>query len=110
MVDRRTQALFEARAAVIKAMAHATRLIIIDELARHDRCVQELTDIIGADASTVSRHLSILRAVGIVESEKKGLQVFYSLRVPCVMDFFKCVESVIKSNVVQQVQLLKSKD
>ena len=109
MAKKRTQAQFEARAAIIKAMAHATRLIIIDELSRKPRCVQELTDTIGADTSTVSRHLSVLKTVGIINSQKKGLQVFYSLRVPCVMDFFKCVESVIKANAVQQVQLLKGK-
>jgi len=109
MADNRTQVLFEARAAVIKAMAHATRLIIIDELSRKPRCVQELTEKIGADTSTVSRHLSVLKVAGIINSQKMGLKVFYSLRVPCVMDFFQCVESVIKANAVQQVQLLKGK-
>ena len=49
-----TQARCEARARTIKAMAHPTRLFIIEELTRGERCVCELRDAIGADVSTVS--------------------------------------------------------
>jgi len=97
-VDAKTQAKFEARARIIKAMAHPTRLFIVDELARQERCVCELTEMVGADTSTVSKHLSVLREAGIVSDEKRGLQVWYRLRVPCVLNFFGCVESVLRSN------------
>jgi ArsR family transcriptional regulator len=56
--------------------------------------VCELTDMIGVEMPTVSRHLSQLKSVGILEDEKRGSQVFYRLRVPCVLNFFKCVEAV----------------
>jgi ArsR family transcriptional regulator len=108
-VDPKTQARFEARAAVIKAMAHPTRLFIVDELSRGERCVCELTDMIGADTSTVSRHLSILKGAGIVKDDKRGSQVYYNLRVPCVLNFFDCVESVLKSHVEQYLDSVKSK-
>ena len=52
-----------------------------------------------ADISTVSKHLSVLKQAGIVEDEKRGLQVWYSLRVPCILNFFGCVEEVLKANV-----------
>jgi len=84
---------------IIKAMAHPTRLFIIEELARGERCVCELRDMIGADISTVSKHLSILKQAGIVEDEKRGLRVWYSLKVPCILDFFGCVEDVLKANI-----------
>jgi ArsR family transcriptional regulator len=108
-VDRKTQALFEARAKIIKAMAHPTRLFIVDELSRRERCVFELTRMIGADTSTVSKHLAILRNAGIISDEKRGLQVYYSLRVPCVLNFFGCVESVIKNNATTHLQLLNKR-
>ena len=52
---------------------------------------------VGADVSTVSKHLSLLKNAGIVEDDKRGTQVFYSLKVPCVLNFFTCVESVLES-------------
>jgi ArsR family transcriptional regulator len=89
--------LYEARARVIKAMAHPTRLFIVEELSKGERCVCDLTEMVGADVSTVSKHLSLLRSAGIVEDDKRGTQVFYSLKVPCVLNFFTCVESVLES-------------
>jgi DNA-binding transcriptional ArsR family regulator len=47
---------------------------------------------------TVSRHLSQLRQAGIVEDDKRGAQVFYRLRVPCVLNFFRCVKAVQAKN------------
>ena len=86
-----------ARAQVLKAMAHPSRLFIIEELDKAERCVCELTDMVGADISTVSKHLSVLKQAGIVQDEKRGNQVFYRLRVPCILNFFGCVESVLES-------------
>ena len=87
---------FEDRARVLKALAHSTRLFIVDELSGGERCVRELTEKIGADMSTVSKHLSVLKAVGIVRAEKRGSEVYYSLRMGCVLDFFDCIEAVIR--------------
>jgi ArsR family transcriptional regulator len=58
-MDSKTQARYEVRASIIKAMAHPSRLFIVDELSRGERCVCELTEMIGADMSTVSKHLSM---------------------------------------------------
>ena len=99
-------ARFEARAVIIKAMAHPTRLFIIDELSRNERCVCELTDLIGADVSTVSKHLSILKNVGIVRTEKRGAKIFYILKTPCILNFFGCVEGVLLSNARAQLSFI----
>lgn len=85
------------RTAVIKALAHPTRLFIVEELEQGERCVCELTEMIGADISTVSKHLSVLRQAGIVVDDKRRNQVFYRLRVSCILNFFGCVESVLQS-------------
>jgi ArsR family transcriptional regulator len=88
---------FEERAKVVKAMAHPSRLMMIDELSRGERCVCDLRDLVGADLSTVSKHLSVLKRAGIVEDERRGKQIYYRLRVPCVINFFHCIESVIEA-------------
>ena len=106
-MDTKAQAKYEARARIIKAMAHPTRLFIVDELAKNgERCVCELTKMVGVDMSTVSRHLAILKGVGILEDDKRGLQVYYRLRVRCVLNFFECVESVMQCNVKAQRKML----
>ena len=89
-----TVADFKQQALVMKALAHPTRLFIVDVLSRGERCVCDLTDMAGYDISTVSKHLSLLKKAGIVEDDKRGLQVFYRLRIPCVLNFFHCMESV----------------
>ncbi|HUT02578.1 MAG TPA: metalloregulator ArsR/SmtB family transcription factor [bacterium] len=103
----KTKARYEARAGIIKALSHPTRLFIVDQLQGGKKCVCELTKMIGADMSTVSKHLSVLKAVGIVHDEKVGQQVFYRLKCPCVLKFFECVESVMRSNAEEQLALLR---
>lgn len=88
------QAEYKAQARIIKALAHPARLFIVDELSRGERCVCELTDKLGLAMPTVSRHLGQLKNAGLLEDEKRGTQVFYRLRVPCVLNFFKCIEAV----------------
>jgi len=92
---RKSLSTVKARAAVYKALGHPTRLFIVEELSRGERCVCELTAMVGADVSTVSKHLSVLRAVGLVEDEKRGAQVFYRLLVPCVLTSFSCIDAVL---------------
>lgn len=100
-----TASRLQARATIFKAMAHPTRLFVIEELARGERCVCELQEMIGADLSTVSKHLSVLQSAGLVGAEKRGNQVVHSLRVPCVLDFFACVESVLRNSARDTLKL-----
>lgn len=106
-MNARTLARFEARARIIKAMAHPARLMIVDELSRRERCVCELTDMVGSDVSTVSKHLGVLKNAGIVRDERRGSKVFYILRTPCILNFLSCVETVIKSQAEEQLDLAK---
>ncbi|MBI2431748.1 MAG: winged helix-turn-helix transcriptional regulator [Candidatus Hydrogenedentes bacterium] len=106
-MDAKTQTKYQARAKVIKALAHPTRLFIVDEISKEERCVCELTALIGADMSTVSKHLSILKDAGIVADEKRGVLVYYRLRVPCVLNLFGCIEGVLKANAAAHVAATK---
>ena len=72
-MDAKRLAKYEARAKIIKAMAHPARLLIVDELSSAgERCVCELTEMIGSDMSTVSRHLTVLKGAGLVEDENRS--------------------------------------
>ncbi len=92
-----TDGKYEQMAVIMKALAHPTRLFILDRLNEREHCVCELKDLIGADMSTVSKHLSVLRNAGIVANRKHNNQVFYSLLCPCVLNMYGCVAEVKKS-------------
>jgi ArsR family transcriptional regulator, arsenate/arsenite/antimonite-responsive transcriptional repressor len=87
-------AKYDQMAVIMKAMAHPTRLFILDQLKEKEHCVCELQELIGADMSTVSKHLSVLKNAGIIDNRKQNNQVFYSLICPCVLDVYQCVIEV----------------
>ncbi len=91
-LEGKVQQEYERRAAVIKAMAHPTRLYILDMLRVGTRCVCEINDGIDADVSTVSKHLALLKKAGLLSSIKKGLQVYYTLETPCILDALSCLD------------------
>jgi ArsR family transcriptional regulator len=86
--------IHERRVDVFKALAHTSRLYIVMRLAEGERSVGDLTDEIGADISTVSKHLAVLRDVGLVTDRREGQNVFYSLACICILDFLHCVDAV----------------
>lgn len=92
---------YKQRAVIVKAMAHPSRLMMIDALSEGEKCVCELQRLVGSDLSTVSKHLSVMKQAGLVTDRKEGLQVFYRLRVPCILRFFDCVEAVLRANVAE---------
>ncbi len=96
-----------SRARVFKALAHPSRLFILEQLTDRERCVCELTDMIGADMSTVSKHLSVLKSAGVIQDEKRGLQVYYSLKMPCILRFFECVGEVLETNAREQWEVVR---
>lgn len=85
----------QRRVAIIKALAHPSRLAIADALQEGEQCVCDLRELVGADLSTVSKHLTVMRAAGLLEMEKRGLNVYYRLKCPCLMNFFECVDSLV---------------
>lgn len=100
--------IYKVRANVAKALAHKTRLQIIDILVKErEHCVCELTEIMGVSQSSVSKHLGVLKKAGIVDSEKDGLNVTYFLRTPCVKNFFKCIDQMIHADLKRKVQELE---
>ncbi len=96
---RSAENVFRQQARVMKALANESRLKIIDRLARGECSVGELTEIVGSDRTTVSKHLAVLRAHGIVIDRREANVVFYALVTPCVMNFFSCASQVLKERL-----------
>jgi len=105
-MNKEQKARFETRASVLKALAHPTRLYMLEQLSQKSHCVNELTEMAGLDVSTVSKHLSILKNSGLVAFEKKGKQVYYSLRMRCALNFLDCVENVLKEQAQDRLNAI----
>ena len=98
----RSQAVSE----VFKALGHPSRVFIVEKLKDAEQCVCELSEMIGADMSTVSRHLSILRKAGIVTDRKEGTTVYYSLACNCLSQMLAGVENILRLNLESQTAAL----
>jgi ArsR family transcriptional regulator len=90
---------YHARARIAKALAHPTRLLMLDVLADREWCVCELTELTRLDQSTVSKHLAVLKQAGIVADRKEGTKTFFRLRICCLQGLWECIESVLKDNL-----------
>lgn len=87
----------EIRAEILKALAHPVRVLIVETLAKGDKCVCELNELADIDQSNISRHLAILKRSGILTDRRKGMKVFYHLQTPCILNALKCAVGVMKS-------------
>ncbi len=73
----------EQAEALLKQLANASRLMVLCHLMSGEKTVGELADKVGLSQSALSQHLSKLREAGLVESDKRGLMVYYRI---CSMD------------------------
>jgi DNA-binding transcriptional ArsR family regulator len=105
-VSRTDQRHYILTARIMKAVAQPIRLAILDSLRQGERCVCDIAGAVHAERSNVSRHLAVLSSAGLVRSRKAGLQVFYELRTPCILNVFTCVREVIEADVAEQKQAL----
>ncbi|PRX27178.1 ArsR family transcriptional regulator [Orenia metallireducens] len=105
---KKKQKYYKSRAKVAKALAHWARMMIVDILAEQEElCVCTLTELIDLSQASISKHLAVLKEVGIVSFRKEGLKVFYSLETPCVVDFFDCLDRVLAKDLKRRQKELK---
>lgn len=107
MSDRTKQLRYEKQAEIAKAIGHPLRVAIIDFLRNGEQCVCDIAEHVGSERSNVSRHLSIMVKAGILQYHKDGLKVIYKLRAPCILEFFSCIQGVLRQQVEENEKLLK---
>ena len=98
--------LFQAREKIFKSLANKYRLKIVDSLGKkRKKYVAEIEEELNLNQSSVSKHLAILKEAGVVKSKKEGLKVNYSLKTPCIINFFECVDNVIKDDINEKMNI-----
>ena len=90
---------------IFKALSDETRLRIMKLLLKKELCVCELEAALNLPQSKVSRHLTVLRSLGLVEGRREGTWIFYSFSKP-ENDFEKSIVQIIK-NALSDSELVK---
>ena len=98
--------VYEKQAEVAKAIAHPLRMAVLDYLRAGPQCVCDIAKAVGSERSNVSKHLSIMVSAGVLEYQKKGLQVIYKVRTPCVLRFVDCLTACLKERALAEQKLL----
>lgn len=96
----------ELRAKIFKALGHPSRLKMVEGLFDGERCVCELQAMVGSDISTISKHLNILKEAGVLQDERRGTNIYYSLRMTCIANFLSCVEDFVGKRLEEQIKML----
>jgi len=107
MVGKNQRLLYEKQADILKGLAHPLRVAILDFLRDGPQCVCDIAEHVGSERSNISRHLSIMVNAGVLSYKKRGLNVIYELKVPCIMDFFSCLSKCLKVQAKDNEKLLK---
>jgi ArsR family transcriptional regulator len=86
----------KTRSAILKALAHPVRVLIVNALTGGDLCACKLNELADIDQSNISRHLAILKKAGILSDRREGMKVFYHLETPCILKAFECAVEVVR--------------
>lgn len=92
-----------------RALAHPTRVRIIERLAKsgEEVCVCELIEDLGIEQSNLSQHLSILRKQQIITSTKVGLKVMYCVKYPEVLTILEKVQKILAQQFQEGEALMR---
>lgn len=84
------------KAEIFKALSNPVRLEILDTLLYGEKCVCEIIKTLNKyEQPHISKSLTKLKKVGLIEERKEGLKVFYKLKCNCIKDFLNCLNDII---------------
>ncbi len=93
-----------------KALNDPKRLVVLYALADGPHTVTELCEMIEAPQSNTSQHLAVLRDRGLIEAERQGNSVLYSLRHPKVLKAIDLMREVMADELDRQQSLSRPAD
>lgn len=91
--------IHQLHAELCQALADPKRILILYALAEQPLNVGELTELLGIRQSNVSQHLAVLRDRGLVNAERDGTNVCYSLKYPMVVEALDLLRGVLRDKL-----------
>jgi DNA-binding transcriptional ArsR family regulator len=105
MMAKYDEELYRLKAELCKTFADPKRLMIISELREGERAVGDLVSALEAPQALISRHLAVLRNKGIVRARRNGVNIYYSLTNPHIIDACDIVHGVLLDQVARNKEL-----
>jgi ArsR family transcriptional regulator len=99
--------LRQFKAEFFKALAHPTRIKILESLRTGEKSVNELQTFLEIDPSSVSQQLAVLRAKNIVEARKAGTSVYYHVRDPLLFDLLDVARRIFNNHLIDTRTMLE---
>ena len=103
----RQDALRRFKAEVFQALAHPTRIHIVECLRHGELSVSAILERIGVEPANMSQHLAVLRGKQLVVSRKEGNQVFYALRDPLLIEVLDTMRRYFQAHLQEALTMLK---
>lgn len=100
-------ALRQFKATIFQALAHPTRIAILEQLRDRELPVSVIVEHLKLEPANASQHLAVLRAKHIVSSRKVGNQVFYSVRDPIILEVLDIMRRYFQAHLEESIALLK---
>ena len=95
------------KAEIFQALAHPTRIAIVEALRNGEMTAGGLIDKLELEQANASQHLSVLRAKRVVANRKVGNQVFYSLRDPVLIEILDILRRYLSSHLADTMHMLQ---
>lgn len=100
--------LRQFKAGVFQALAHPTRIAIMEFLSYGEMSVGQLCEKIGLEQANASQHLAVLRNKHLVETRKDGNQIFYRLRDPLLAEALEAMRKFFLSHISEALMMLRT--
>jgi DNA-binding transcriptional ArsR family regulator len=105
MEREREEQLYRLQADLCRVLAEPTRLKLLTLLGERARAVKDLVEATGERQTKISQHLTIMRKLGIVRTQRVGNEVHYSLADPRVLEACHITREVLLQQLRQQARL-----
>jgi DNA-binding transcriptional ArsR family regulator len=103
---KQSKTLFEMQSEVCKTLASAKRLEIISALKEGEKTVGELVEILGVPKANVSQHLAVMRLKGILRSRREGVNIYYRIANPKVVQACALMREVLTEQMRERSKLI----
>lgn len=103
---KHSKTLFELQSEVCKTLASPKRLEILSALKEDEKTVSELVEILGVPKANVSQHLAVMRHKGILASRRNGVNIYYRVANPKVIQACSLMREVLTEQMQEKSRLI----